>query len=576
MTNAHRRLAALAGLTILTAAAITASEPAGPSRRVPSADGGASERRGSGSASATGAFAEGQEYGGTAAGGPAAGPSERREGSGGWGVSGNDPAAGSGAAIHGGTPAGAIIADRGPSISNGQPSTGAEGPSRRPSAGAGTQLPSRRPTVAGGQRPNGTQLPAHRPTAADGQRSNGAELPVPRPSTGSGRSPNGTQLPTRRPSAVGRQTPSSTQLPAHRPTAAGGQTPNGTQLPAHRPSTDSAQTGPPVSEGQPSAGAELPSRRPSADGGLAATGAERSDRGPSVGSAAASARARPADRFPGAGDRTSAGGGASAQGGASDGGEALAYAGEVSILTFNVCGGACRRGEVAGTAGFVARTARQRNASVVLLQELCFGQFARIRSLLPGYSASFARTTSSAGCAVHDPLQSGFGVAVFVRGASTERVTQTLPTRQGAEKRVLLGVTAMVGGRPTSVAVVHLSPSRADGLDAQLAAVSRYAARRAGRPLIIGGDFNALPGNPGLGRLYSPAAGGTGRLLEADELHAGVLERGGAATFDTAGRKIDYIFLSQGWFSRPRATSSTTSMSDHHVYLGRAAVISPS
>lgn len=248
---------------------------------------------------------------------------------------------------------------------------------------------------------------------------------------------------------------------------------------------------------------------------------------------------------------------------------------QVSVMSFNVCGGVCHRGEVTRTAGYVARTALARSASIVLLQELCYGQFLRVRSLLAanGYSASFAAATQSAECGTADPgHRRGFGVAVLVRGPSHGRVVKPLPTPAGTEKRLLLGVTAVVGGRSTFVAVVHLSPSPAAGLQWQLAVLAGYLNPKASRPLIVGGDFNSLPGNPGLGGLYSAAAGGTGRFLETDETRTGGAERGGAATFDTAGRKIDYVFVSDGWFRHPSATSLATTMSDHHVYIGTARI----
>jgi endonuclease/exonuclease/phosphatase family metal-dependent hydrolase len=248
---------------------------------------------------------------------------------------------------------------------------------------------------------------------------------------------------------------------------------------------------------------------------------------------------------------------------------------EISVMSFNVCGGVCHRGEVTRTARYVARTAVARNASVLLLQELCYGQFLGVRSLLAakGYTASFATTTQSAQCAIADPgHRRGFGVAVLVRGPAHGRVVKPLPTPPGTEKRLLLGVTAVVGGRSTFVAVVHLSPSPAAGLQGQLAVLARYLNPKASRPVIVGGDFNSLPGNPGLAGLYSAAAGGTGRFLETDEMRTGVAERGGAATFDTAGRKIDYVFLSDGWFGHPSAASLPTTMSDHHVYIGTARI----
>lgn len=52
----------------------------------------------------------------------------------------------------------------------------------------------------------------------------------------------------------------------------------------------------------------------------------------------------------------------------------------VSIMSFNVCGGVCRHGEVARTAAFTAHVAVARKAEVVLLQELCYSQFVRVRS----------------------------------------------------------------------------------------------------------------------------------------------------------------------------------------------------
>ena len=43
--------------------------------------------------------------------------------------------------------------------------------------------------------------------------------------------------------------------------------------------------------------------------------------------------------------------------------------------------------------------------------------------------------------------------------------------------RALLGVTAVLAGRRTFVATVHLSPSPAAGLDTQLATVAHYLGR---------------------------------------------------------------------------------------------------
>jgi endonuclease/exonuclease/phosphatase family metal-dependent hydrolase len=250
----------------------------------------------------------------------------------------------------------------------------------------------------------------------------------------------------------------------------------------------------------------------------------------------------------------------------------------VSVMSFNVCGGVCHRGEVSRTAAFTARTAVARKADVVLLQELCHSQFLRIRKLLAarGYSGRFAASTQSGACDNDDRQHGkGFGVAVLIRGRTTSPVVRHLPTPAGFEPRLMLGATAAVGGRPTFVAVVHLAPSPAAGLAAQLASVADYLNPRAGRPVIVGGDFNALPHYGGLSRFYARAAGGSGRFIEMDEMRGGAATRSGAPTFDIAGRKIDYVFASEGLFSRPRAVTLATAMSDHRVYIGTVRVSKP-
>ncbi len=250
----------------------------------------------------------------------------------------------------------------------------------------------------------------------------------------------------------------------------------------------------------------------------------------------------------------------------------------VSVMSFNVCGGVCRGGEVDRTAAFAAGTAVRRGASVVLLQEICHSQYVRVHALLAkrGWTGRFAAQASAGMCDNHDRGHGrGFGVAVLVRGKASGTVVKRLPTPAGVEGRVMLGTTATVGGRRTFVAVVHLSPSPAAGLAGQLRTVAGYLTPRAGRPLIVGGDFNALPTYAGLTRFYPRAAGGTGRFTELDQHRTGVAARSGAPTFDIAGRKIDYVFVSEGLFAQPRAVSIGTAMSDHRVYIGTARINEP-
>jgi endonuclease/exonuclease/phosphatase family metal-dependent hydrolase len=235
-------------------------------------------------------------------------------------------------------------------------------------------------------------------------------------------------------------------------------------------------------------------------------------------------------------------------------------------MSFNVCGGVCRHGEVATTARFVANMATRQGAGVVLLQELCYSQYRRVHDLLArhGFSGRFAAQTHSRACANDDARHgTSFGVAVLVRGRISRSVVDHLPTSPGVEHRVLLGVTASIAKRSTFVAGVHLSPSPRDGLRQQLRAVEQFVAPRAGGAAIVGGDFNTQPGDPALGPMF-------GRFTELDETRAGNPEKGELPTF--AAKKIDYVFLSRGQFAGPRASTVVTEMSDHRVYLGTATL----
>jgi endonuclease/exonuclease/phosphatase family metal-dependent hydrolase len=228
------------------------------------------------------------------------------------------------------------------------------------------------------------------------------------------------------------------------------------------------------------------------------------------------------------------------------------------VMSFNACGAACRNGEIPHTAVAIAGAALGDRAAVVMLQELCVGQYRRIGELLRayGYTGRFTAPTRAHGCGA----DRRFGVALFVRGPVTGSTVLRLPTRPGYEKRALLGVSATLTGRETIVAVVHLSPSPAAGLDDQLRVLAAYLRRRPDRPTLVGGDFNALPGKPGMRRVAA------GRYVELDGRH-------NRPTFDPAERKIDYVFASTAAFADPRAVVRPTPMSDHRVYSGSFRVI---
>ncbi|MGX6603949.1 endonuclease/exonuclease/phosphatase family protein [Micromonosporaceae bacterium Da 78-11] len=249
---------------------------------------------------------------------------------------------------------------------------------------------------------------------------------------------------------------------------------------------------------------------------------------------------------------------------------------EIGVMSFNVCGGVCRHGEVAWTAGNIADAALEHRASAVMLQELCYSQYVRVISLLEprGFIGYFASQRDSRTCANDDASHGkGFGVGVLTRGPISDPVVRRLPTVPGVEGRLFLGVTTMLAGRSTFVASLHLSPSLTEGRDRQLAAVADLIGPLTDRPAIIGGDFNTLADDPGLGRYYSPSVGGSGGFTELDETRNGNPEKGGSATF--ADRKIDYVFLSTGHFTAQRAESIPNRFSDHRLYVGTVEQVSP-
>ena len=238
------------------------------------------------------------------------------------------------------------------------------------------------------------------------------------------------------------------------------------------------------------------------------------------------------------------------------------------VMTFNICGNVCRHGEVAHTAGNVAAAIRARNVGVAMLQEVCYAQFLGVRARLEGYgyTAVFGHAATGGHCDDDDRRHGrAFGVALIARGRLTAPVVRELPRpdNPSAERRVLLGASLRVGGRSLYLVTAHTAPGGPD-LAAQLAALRRYVTPiAAARPVVAGGDLNALPDNPGLTGLYGPRYGGTGVFREANDTRTNPMP-----TFRTVARKIDYLFASQGFLSPRGSGTVTTSVSDHRMYLG--------
>jgi endonuclease/exonuclease/phosphatase family metal-dependent hydrolase len=233
----------------------------------------------------------------------------------------------------------------------------------------------------------------------------------------------------------------------------------------------------------------------------------------------------------------------------------------VRVLTFNICGNVCRHGEVTGTTGFLAYRIRSLNASVTMLQEICYSQFLGVRTRLArfGYSAAFAAATNGSHCDDHDRKHGrGFGVALLARGPMVGLVAHRLPSPYGMreEGRVVLGATVRVAGRSIFAVTTHTAVGGPD-LAVQMGALHRWLAPMAANgPVLFGGDLNSLPASPDLDGFYTA-------FREADSDRDNPMP-----TFIPAPRKIDYIFGSLGWFVPGGASRTRTSYSDHYMYVG--------
>ena len=253
---------------------------------------------------------------------------------------------------------------------------------------------------------------------------------------------------------------------------------------------------------------------------------------------------------------------------------AQAAPGPIRVMTFNICGNVCRKGEVPKTAGNVAYQVVARRVGVTFLQEVCYSQFLAIRKRLlrRGYHGVFAASTSGGKCDDHDRKHgSGFGNAILVRGPVSGRVVRRLPIPSPvrAEARTLLGTSARLGGRWVFLATTHTAPS-GPNLSAQLAAVRANLAPMARRrPVILGGDLNSLPESPALDDFYSARVpDGRGVFREMHETAGALPCRCGSPTFRTTPRKIDYVFASAAHFRPHGATTIVSRYSDHRMYVG--------
>ncbi|MCX4980925.1 VCBS repeat-containing protein [Streptomyces sp. NBC_00572] len=261
----------------------------------------------------------------------------------------------------------------------------------------------------------------------------------------------------------------------------------------------------------------------------------------------------------------------------------------VRTITYNVCGAHDCQSDL-DLATWTAELRDQTLAwdtDALMLQELCFGQWAALRDALPGYSGVWTSTTTDSDCAKWSPTDTRFGLGVFVKAPAVERYAANLTVPANTEARAVLCARGPVDGRTTLACTTHLAQYiKPDNGSAQ--AIAKIDTWAAGVPVILGTDLNA-----GTEPVYDPALDpirrggpGTGPFAEADEndreffteecVTSGATScRSGEATV-ASGRKFDHVFLTAGDFHTVRADAlepespGTKPLSDHKLLRAAA------
>jgi endonuclease/exonuclease/phosphatase family metal-dependent hydrolase len=252
---------------------------------------------------------------------------------------------------------------------------------------------------------------------------------------------------------------------------------------------------------------------------------------------------------------------------------------------FNMCGNVCH--EPDDTEALADKVVASLNDGVDMasLNEVCYQQFTRIRDQLPsGWEGQFVvakAPTDAAGdhlCEGTGGAEHDYGNAIFSRPGISNRVVRSLP-HATSETRKLLCVTAALAMN-TRLCTTHIAPcstwggtpcssqaheNQKDQITEVRQVVNPWV--NDGQPVILMGDFNAVPPSPKLDQIYSQSrfgSGAWGHFEEADQYYGSPDNacRCGEATHRDG--KIDYIFASNfRWKVLSGNATSTSTESDH-------------
>ena len=245
----------------------------------------------------------------------------------------------------------------------------------------------------------------------------------------------------------------------------------------------------------------------------------------------------------------------------------------ITFFHFNACGNVCNHGSNGAVVDAIRDAILDLRPHAVSVNEVCRSQFRALQRHLDrgGYAMRGRWVLTNA--TDHDCDGHRFGNGVLVRGEVLRSRSWALPFPED-ETRKLVCVATRFGGRRTDVCSTHITNGKHK--NAQVRRVARIVTPwvRAGRPVVVMGDFNVTPTDDRLDRLYveSLGLGADGVFQEADAGHGeGRPCRCGESTHDS-GRKLDYIFLSAPQWRWVSADATTSDHSDHDPIHGWATL----
>ncbi len=243
-----------------------------------------------------------------------------------------------------------------------------------------------------------------------------------------------------------------------------------------------------------------------------------------------------------------------------------------TYLQLNLCGNACNNGTLAVITQ-LEHTIDARQPFAITLNELCENQYDRLTADLGAYHGRFDPTGPTCVNGAR------YGNAILLHTTEVTLIgSWQLPNPAADETRRLMCLgTRLPDGPALTVCGTHISSFVANG-PPQISAVAAILRGLPGHdPLVLAGDFNTVPANPGLDPLYRTCyAGGTGQFDEAASTGCARTETGDEHTWQQ--HKYDYVFLSGGGFTAVEADASdaVNGLSDHRALWATATVVSSS